>query len=361
MTASFGKITAHLAEPIEQIPNELAALINQNIRPPEPVSASDIFVRAMYVVSDEINSFGGRFPADEHVRLAALLIDSPVLVGHRKDKLPIGRNFHTTHVTKDGRQWIKCFFYWLKSTEGAESLRENIDGGIYKECSIGFTYLFPECSVCGEDIRRCDHEPLNKIATGGKESTVHFNYRKIERVLETSLVYRGALPDTSVTKELHDSKNANPTFLKFLPIDVKRGAINYQLEQLENSDNAILRILDSEHSTNFVIRQFNVNRLRHGVRFLTEIHNKPLNTFSHSASNSNTRIIGCGEIVSVTNTNGRAVLQMSGVCDGGFILQPVRIQGEQRYLFYKNHNHVAELGHPEIATAPTKSRDLAMT
>mgnify|MGYP001492291960 CR=1 FL=1 len=169
MTASFGKITAHLAEPINNVSDDLTILINQNINPPEPVSACEIFVRAMYVVSDEINSFGGRFPADEHARLALLLIDSPVLVGHRKDKLPIGRNFYATHVVKDGRQWIKCFFYWLKSSEGAESLRENIDGGIYKECSIGFTYLFPECSECGEDIRRCDHVPLTNSAARGKE------------------------------------------------------------------------------------------------------------------------------------------------------------------------------------------------
>ena len=338
MTASFGKITAHLAEPIDKIPDELAALINQNIRPPDPVGASEIYVRAMYVVSDEINSFGGRFPVDEHTRLAALLIDSPVLVGHRKDKLPIGRNFHSTHVTKDGRQWIKCFFYWLKSTEGAESLRENIDGGIYKECSIGFTYFFPECSVCGEDIRRCDHEPLNKLVINGEESIVHFNYRKIERVQETSLVYRGALPDTSVTKELDQAKHSAPAFLKHLPNATKERAIKYQLEQFENSDNAILRILDDNCRTYFSIRQFNVNRLRHGVRFLTEVHDGRAHSLGHSTSQSNVRVIGRGEIVSVTNTNGRTVLQMNGICDGRFIFQPVKIQGDQRYLFYKSHN-----------------------
>ena len=87
MAESIGKITAHLAEPIEKISEEIISLINENIKPPNPVGPGDVFVRAMYVVSDEINSFGGRFPAEEHSRLAALLIDSPVLVGHRKDKL----------------------------------------------------------------------------------------------------------------------------------------------------------------------------------------------------------------------------------------------------------------------------------
>ena len=89
MAESIGRITAHLAGPIETISEEIILLINENIKPPNPVGAGDVFVRAMYVVSDEINSFGGRFPAEEHNRLAALLIDSPVLVGHRKDKLPV--------------------------------------------------------------------------------------------------------------------------------------------------------------------------------------------------------------------------------------------------------------------------------
>jgi hypothetical protein len=76
---------------------------------------------------------------------------------------------------------------------------ENIDGGIYKECSIGFTFALPECSICGDDIRTCEHEPMG---TYGDDQTCHFNYRKIERVLETSLVYRGAIPETGVTREL---------------------------------------------------------------------------------------------------------------------------------------------------------------
>ncbi|MGH8015442.1 MAG: hypothetical protein ACREBV_04570, partial [Candidatus Zixiibacteriota bacterium] len=70
MGASFGKITAVLTEPINDIPDELIAQLNKTIKPPQPVTAGDIYVRAMLVVSDEINSFGGRFPADEHTHLA---------------------------------------------------------------------------------------------------------------------------------------------------------------------------------------------------------------------------------------------------------------------------------------------------
>jgi len=156
----------------------------------------------MYIVSDEVNSFGGRFPSDELGHLAELLVDSPVMVGHRKDKLPVARTFHAEIVTRDDKNWVKSYFYWLRSSSGADDLMQNIDAGIYKECSIGFTYMFPECSVCSKDIRTCRHEPFEQYQVGGDRHTCHFNYRQVERVLETSLVYRGAVPDTAMSKEL---------------------------------------------------------------------------------------------------------------------------------------------------------------
>jgi hypothetical protein len=43
---------------------------------------------------------------------------------------------------------------------------------------------------------------MAEYEVNGAQLSCHFNYRKIERVLETSLVYRGAVNDTSVSKEL---------------------------------------------------------------------------------------------------------------------------------------------------------------
>ncbi|MEW6411659.1 MAG: hypothetical protein AB1483_04195 [Candidatus Zixiibacteriota bacterium] len=205
MDASFSRIRAELAEPTDERLSELIDYINVNINPPSPVRSSDVLIRAMYIVSDEVNSFGGRFPAEELERLIELLVDSPVLVGHRKDKLPVARTFHAEIVNRGDKTWVKSYFYWLKSAKGALDLKENIDGGIYKECSIGFTYLFPECSICGEDIRTCRHEPFQKYPDNESGASCHFNYRQIERVLETSLVYRGAVRDTSISRQLDES------------------------------------------------------------------------------------------------------------------------------------------------------------
>lgn len=206
MESSLGRVTARLAEKAEEISADLIDLINRNINPPTPVGPEDVHIRTMFIVSDQVNSYGGRFPADEHERLAHLLVDSPVMVGHRKDRLPVGRNFHAVMVEKDNQHWVKSYFYWLRNALGAGDLKDNIDGGIYKECSIGFTFQFPECSVCGRDIRLCEHEPLQKYKQNGNEIICHFNYRRVERVLETSLVYRGALPDTEISRELKMEK-----------------------------------------------------------------------------------------------------------------------------------------------------------
>jgi hypothetical protein len=203
MKERFAQLNADLtASADDAIGEELVRLINDNIKPPDPVTANDVYVRSMYIVSDAVNSYGGRFPQEEHERLVSLLVDSPVLVGHRKDGLPIGRTFHAVTVERQGKPWVRSYFYWPKGSDQAEILREHIDKGVYKECSIGFTYLIPECSICGEDIRRCRHNLFQTYSTGSGEQLCHFNYRQIERVLETSLVFRGATPETSITRDL---------------------------------------------------------------------------------------------------------------------------------------------------------------
>jgi len=230
MEELLGKIEARLQEREEQVSDELIFLINSRINPPKPVTREDVYVRTMFLVSDEVNSYGGRFPKEELPRIAEFVIDSPVIVGHTKERLPIARNFKAELVNKKERTWVKVWFYWLKNSKDALSLKENIDHGIYKECSLGFVFEFPECSICGEDMRRCQHIPFKTYQTQDGEKEAFFNYRNVTRVLETSLVYRGAVPNTSMSDELllyqkHDCKD-QVCKLGRVYKDVVEGALN---------------------------------------------------------------------------------------------------------------------------------------
>ncbi len=274
----LGQIQAELAEQSEAVTSDLVSLINSRIRPPVPVTTDSVHIRTMFVISDQVNSYGGRLPLEEHPNVARLLVDSPVLIGHAKDKLPVGRNFKAELVEKNGQRWIKVWFYWLKGTAEAESLVQNIDHGIYKECSIGFFFDFPECSVCGQDIRTCEHVPLSTCqGTDGSEQKVFFNYRGVRKVLETSLVYRGAVPETALSNELFVKPGKNSTSR----VDPASGGVGktapaqknpngrFELRRMEHSKKSktlLLLLLEGDLQA-FALENFDVSRLAAGKRF----------------------------------------------------------------------------------------------
>lgn len=207
------KQIAALAVP-ESGAEELIELINSRVKPNQPLKKTDVFIRKMFLVSDRINSLGGRFDRKELLKMAELAIDAPVLVGHNHQKLPIGRNFKAEIVERNGTVWLATHFYWLATAERAGDLLKNIDGGIYKEASAAFLFEMPECSVCGRDIRSCEHIPFRRYAAAnGSLQPAFFWYRNISKVLETSLVYRGAVAGTRIAMPLGDSEPNQEVFV----------------------------------------------------------------------------------------------------------------------------------------------------
>lgn len=208
-TNLIGRLSAHPDSKTSVAANELVALINARIQPPEPLTAGQIHVRSLRLVSDEMNDHGGRFPREEHQRVCELLIDSPVLVGHDRSRLPVARNFAARCIADGLRQWVQVWFYWMRGPMG-DHLAADIDGGVVKEGSIGFEFRRPQCSICGRDIRACEHIPSHEyVDEAGATSVAHYEYRDLVRVLETSLVYRGANPDTRLGND--------PVFCKLSP------------------------------------------------------------------------------------------------------------------------------------------------
>ena len=169
--------------------------INSLKNPPlVPITARDIYIRRCRLAGDAVDAGFGRFRSDDLPLLLDLVQGVPALIGHRKDTLGVARFFggEIKRSPENGISYIVPKFYWMRLHSLSEDLRINIDGGIYNEASLGFTFRCPTCSVCGEDVRRCEHLP-------GKEyegTTCFFYYDEIIKVTEGSLVYRGAQPGT---------------------------------------------------------------------------------------------------------------------------------------------------------------------
>lgn len=174
--------------------------INRVIRPPRPATENNVNIRAMYLLNDLVNSHGGRFERDELSTISKLILDTPVMIGHNRAEAPLARTFHAELEEKDDILWLKSYFYWPSRSDGnPDAVLEKIDSGILKECSISFVYTFPQCSICGEDMRRCPHEI---DVSSDENARQYFYYRGIKEVLETSLVYKGSVKGTFVTDKL---------------------------------------------------------------------------------------------------------------------------------------------------------------
>ncbi|MFH2057261.1 MAG: hypothetical protein ABIJ61_14985, partial [bacterium] len=198
MEKLFGKLSLSAACDAGDERDDLVATMNQVVNPPTPLAADDVYLGALYAASDQINLQGGCFAQSELEQLAELVIGAPILVGHQKQYLPIGRAFKAEIVTRDDQPWLKVYFYWSRKQAGADELKAGIDAGIYSECSLAFQYGKPECAVCRADMRRCRHRIGQPVQLGGREIKAFYYYKELARVLEISLVYRGAVEGTKV-------------------------------------------------------------------------------------------------------------------------------------------------------------------
>ena len=177
----------------------MVAEINRVVQPPQPVTVDSVYFGLLQAASNEVNLQGGCFELAELPQLAQLIVDAPVMVGHQKQELPIGRVFKSEVIQRDGIPWLHAWFYWHRDQRDADALKAGIDSGIYKECSLGFLYGKPECCICREDMRHCRHRLNEIVRLGGREVRAFYFYKDIEKVLEVSLVYRGAVAGTNVS------------------------------------------------------------------------------------------------------------------------------------------------------------------
>ena len=196
------------------------------------IRVEDIYIRRCFLTGDAINVYGGRFRTDGLQKLLKMTEGAPVLIGHNKGTIPVGKFFGGEILTQEivtieGKNETAKFivpkFYVMRNVSYANDIITNIDGGVISEASISWWYKKPTCSICGNDIRSvdCNHIPLQKY----KGELCFYYYDELVDVAEGSLVYRGAHPGTkfALSKENDPLECKRVIIVKFRGEEFKIG------------------------------------------------------------------------------------------------------------------------------------------
>lgn len=153
-----------------------------------PLQPEDIAVFTLDLCNNQVDRHFSRFPEEELERVNALTPGRPLMERHdMTGSLPRGTFFRSRLHREGEHVSVRPEVYVLRSA-GNRDFILNIEGGVYRETSIGFSFRRPECSVCGKDLRTCAHVPGRSY--GGKPC--HFVMRGVVEVLEGSVVPAGS-------------------------------------------------------------------------------------------------------------------------------------------------------------------------
>ncbi|MEW5995266.1 MAG: hypothetical protein AB1744_12865, partial [Candidatus Zixiibacteriota bacterium] len=105
---------------------------------------------------------------------------------------------------------------------------------------------------------------------------------------------------------------------------------HYTLAIEHDNSSALLSLVESRTIHKYRIRQFAMARLQKGSRFLAD----PVDGNVSEPELSHDRLVS-GQIRSLEKRGEAFVVEPAGTLTGTFVLQPVIINGQRRFLFYK--------------------------
>lgn len=153
-----------------------------------PLDASEVAVFMLDLCNNQVDRHHSRFPDEELARVNALTPGRPLMERHDlRGTLPRGTFFRSQLHREGERLSVRPEVYVLRAAENADFIL-NIEGGVYRETSIGFSFRVPECSICGKDLRTCAHVPGRSY--GARQC--HFIMREVLEVIEGSVVPAGS-------------------------------------------------------------------------------------------------------------------------------------------------------------------------
>ncbi|MCP4644802.1 MAG: hypothetical protein GY851_30450, partial [bacterium] len=162
-----------------------------------PLGREEFAAFTMDLCHNGVDRHFSRFPEEELARINGLVPGRPLMERHDlRGSLPRGTFFRSA-LHRDGeRVAVRPDVYVLRTRENADFIL-NIEGGVYRETSIGFSFQTPECSICAHDLRTCDHVPGRSYG----DDTCHYIMREVLDVIEGSVVPSGSQGTGFVAQE----------------------------------------------------------------------------------------------------------------------------------------------------------------
>ncbi len=129
------------------------------------LTADEVYTFAVRLCDNEVDRDGERFPRATLEQLAELFVGKSGIFDHEwTARGQTARIYRTELVEEAGecsqgerRCYLKGWAYMLRGGAN-DALIAEIEGGIKKEVSVGCSVERCICSICGEDIGRCEHE-----------------------------------------------------------------------------------------------------------------------------------------------------------------------------------------------------------
>ena len=162
-----------------------------------PLGRDEFVVFTLDLCHNQVGRHFSRFPEEELARIDAMVPGRPLMERHDlRGSLPRG-TFFRSRLHRDGdRVSVRPDVYVLRTRENEDFIL-NIEGGVYRETSIGFSFRTPECSICQRDLRTCEHVPGRMYG----DTLCHFTMRDVLEVIEGSVVPSGSQGTGFVARE----------------------------------------------------------------------------------------------------------------------------------------------------------------
>jgi len=166
----------------------------------KPQTRDDVAIFRLDLVNNKVDRHYSRFPERELQRISTMIKGKPLMELHQTStRQPRGLFFRSQVVIAGQRASggdptisVRPDVYIPRIFSNRDFI-ENINAGVYRGTSIGFQFDYPECSVCGQDMRTCAHMPGSEYEvekSAGKKSreTCHYVMHDVSDVFEGSIV-----------------------------------------------------------------------------------------------------------------------------------------------------------------------------